>query len=850
MMACVGDRRRRQGGRGDYSVIACAQALEDRRLLSSTHHLITFDDLPAGTVVTEQYPGVAFSSDGDANLIEPKSAVGTTGEGSEPNEIGGPAHLTDNLQLDFDRPVDNLKFLVTGISDVGVIGQINVFYGDTVSTTFIVGRGSRVDAVDLSAFEGITRIQIVNITDANGVGYDDFQFDDVSRIIGKVVDADGNGLHGVRVTVSGLSDFFHTDYALPSSDLPSNGNGGFVLGGLDDHIDGSFDCLGVDPSGNLTVSFAAISYDGQSLPPVIKTVTVTPSQFHDGVADLGTIKLDDFKVIDSGGKIRLLLDEGLRNNDDVIMRRATTGDDGKIANSARYQAETRAVTQKLASLGFRENDGTGNGENAPPLIPTSVWPFTVTQTNPTPEERALLLFQTLWFHGGDGSIFQAAIDHGTRTAISGQVDGNTITALNSINGVIWAKDDETAQAQDPNIFTYQTPSSGNRWMHASALRFLGEISHIPGVRALNLNSNSAATGTRPNLGGHAAGSEVDMTWVTTEGGPGHGNFFRPLRNANGSSVAVALGQFGEPLIKTPDGKQREWTEADRTSVRNEAEAIAAGRTWTVQPNYDRKRTALLLDRILTLTSPRISQVIFNDPDFHDSSNPLHIADRRFISVSGHDNHIHVGVVFGREVLQAGTSGAPAWPPVAFTGRSVTTPIKEGGRATLRGTIVDVHNDVFTLQVNWGDGSGTQTYRFPPAAPRAVAVSHGYTHDGLYLVRVSWSSQQANGNSAILSVRVNNVAPTVHAGADATLAAGAKLNRTGFFTDPGPTDSFTATVDYGDGAGPQKLELDPDRKFHLTHQYHHAGQFTVSVRIVDDDHAVGLASFRITLGPRS
>ena len=57
--------------------------------------------------------------------------------------------------------------------------------------------------------------------------------------------------------------------------------------------------------------------------------------------------------------------------------------------------------------------------------------------------------------------------------------------------------------------------------------------------------------------------------------------------------------------------------------------------------------------------------------------------------------------------------------------------------------------------------------------------------------------------------VINVAPTVAAGSDATIDKGGTFTRTGSFTDPG-TDSWTATVDYGDGSGEQPLVLNAER----------------------------------------
>lgn len=92
------------------------------------HHSITFDDLPAGTVVTEQYPGVRFSSPGVANVLIANADQIVVG-GSEPNALGGPAPNLDDLYIDFDPPVINLKFLVNGAGPSGVIARVRVLCG-------------------------------------------------------------------------------------------------------------------------------------------------------------------------------------------------------------------------------------------------------------------------------------------------------------------------------------------------------------------------------------------------------------------------------------------------------------------------------------------------------------------------------------------------------------------------------------------------------------------------------------------------------------------------------------------------------------------------------------------------
>ena len=96
--------------------------------------------------------------------------------------------------------------------------------------------------------------------------------------------------------------------------------------------------------------------------------------------------------------------------------------------------------------------------------------------------------------------------------------------------------------------------------------------------------------------------------------------------------------------------------------------------------------------------------------------------------------------------------------------------------------------------------------------------------------------------------VNNVAPTVDAGGRTTVHVGAMFTRNGSFTDPG-ADSWTATVNYGDGAGVQPLDLNSARRFHLQHRYVTPGAYTVVVTVRDDDGGVSADSFVIAVKSR-
>jgi hypothetical protein len=192
------------------------------------------------------------------------------------------------------------------------------------------------------------------------------------------------------------------------------------------------------------------------------------------------------------------------------------------------------------------------------------------------------------------------------------------------------------------------------------------------------------------------------------------------------------------------------------------------------------------------------------------------------------------------------------PTPAFQNRSVTPLVTEGSVATLRGTIAMPNTtDTFTLEVSWGDGTPVETLTFPAGSNgQMVTLDHVYADNpgepaGTYAVHVAWHNQFGGGNFDDFSVVVQNAPPVVDAGPDGTTNPGGVLNRSGSFTDPG-ADTWTATVDYGDGTGPQVLKLDKDGTFKLHHKYDTPGTFRVIVTVTDDDGGVGTASFEVTV----
>jgi hypothetical protein len=95
-----------------------------------------------------------------------------------------------------------------------------------------------------------------------------------------------------------------------------------------------------------------------------------------------------------------------------------------------------------------------------------------------------------------------------------------------------------------------------------------------------------------------------------------------------------------------------------------------------------------------------------------------------------------------------------------------------------------------------------------------------------------------------TVTVNNVAPDVDAGADDTINEGDTFTRGGSFTDPG-ADSWTAWVDYGEGAGEESLALS-GKTFSLSNLYEEDGIYTVTVKVQDDDSGEGIDTLTVTV----
>jgi PKD repeat protein len=170
-------------------------------------------------------------------------------------------------------------------------------------------------------------------------------------------------------------------------------------------------------------------------------------------------------------------------------------------------------------------------------------------------------------------------------------------------------------------------------------------------------------------------------------------------------------------------------------------------------------------------------------------------------------------------------------------------------------------DSHTAAINWGDGSPLETGMVDESnGSGAVTGSHVYADNGTYTVTVTVTDDDGGVGVDTFTVVVNNVAPTVQAGANQTTSEGALLNllSAAAFNDLGAADTHTATINWGDGSavavgvvsetpfGPPGSAAGASGSVSGSHVYADNGTYTVTVTVTDDDGSSGSSTLIVTV----
>lgn len=163
------------------AVVACSAAATPVMPVT-----IDFDDQPGGSpaVPTDGLfnPHARFSTASGATLLIFDGA-GAFG-GSVPNSMSAAVNTRTgpfdaDIYVDFTVPVQGLSFKVLADNDRGPIAKLRFFHGGGLSGMLdVIGNANITTpiAIDLSAYADVTRVELYEITDAFGLGVDDFAF--------------------------------------------------------------------------------------------------------------------------------------------------------------------------------------------------------------------------------------------------------------------------------------------------------------------------------------------------------------------------------------------------------------------------------------------------------------------------------------------------------------------------------------------------------------------------------------------------------------------------------------------------------------------------------------------------
>jgi PKD repeat protein len=201
-------------------------------------------------------------------------------------------------------------------------------------------------------------------------------------------------------------------------------------------------------------------------------------------------------------------------------------------------------------------------------------------------------------------------------------------------------------------------------------------------------------------------------------------------------------------------------------------------------------------------------------------------------------------------------------------------VDENSTVELSGSFTDPGTlDTHTATINWGDGSSEAVSVNPGQLPthHTISASHEYADNGIYTIRVTIVDDDCGVGTQTVPITVTNVAPTLtvlphqtlDVGRHVSLADLGRFTDPGFdnpanplFTPPGSRETFTYSIDWGDGSAFDLGNATIDAmgrppgiptvgSFDGSHIYTVAGSYTVTVTVSDDDGGSDTETFALT-----
>ena len=283
----------------------------------------------------------------------------------------------------------------------------------------------------------------------------------------------------------------------------------------------------------------------------------------------------------------------------------------------------------------------------------------------------------------------------------------------------------------------------------------------------------------------------------------------------------------------------------------------------VSPSFSRDGTKIIYFRephgapadIYQMNSDGSNKVPLTNNNGMDRQPSYSVDATRFVFVSliNGDPEIYSMLIDGANRInltnRQGSDLVPVWGamnfPPALSNVVVSSPINEGGVATLTGQIHDVNeNDSFVLNITWGDGQA-QTVDYP-AGTTSFDLTHVYADDpplgtDNYVITFNINDHRFGNYLGSTVVTVNNVNPILSnvSVSPSSVAVGGTVTLSGNYTDPGyhgsPADEqLQVLVTWGDGQSTSVVTNGAPGAINETHQYGAAGNYTITVQVTDND----------------
>ncbi|MEM7132441.1 MAG: PKD domain-containing protein [Chloroflexota bacterium] len=196
---------------------------------------------------------------------------------------------------------------------------------------------------------------------------------------------------------------------------------------------------------------------------------------------------------------------------------------------------------------------------------------------------------------------------------------------------------------------------------------------------------------------------------------------------------------------------------------------------------------------------------------------------------------------GCDTLTITVSALPNAPPDANAGGPYSN--DEGSVVTLDGTGSSDTDDGTIVSYEWDlDNDG----EYDDASGITATVT--FDDNGTYIIGLRIMDDEGAIATAVADITIANLAPTLVAGAQQTVAITQLVTVSASYVDAGSLDTHTATIEWGDGTSEAGIISGSNGTGNVagTHQYVNEGTYTVAIELCDNGNACASDSLSVVV----